>query len=256
MTGSRKTHNYDAEKAATRGRPSYVWREGQERRLTMVRRWAPFRGKRVLDIGCGVGVYTAAFDQDTPHAVAVELESTRGKEARHRGLAVVQAAGEALPFKGGGFDLVFSHEVIEHVADDTKAAAEMVRVATPGGRVVVFCPNRWHPFETHGHYWKGEYRFGNTPLINYLPDGLRNRLAPHVRAYSGRRLRTLFSRLPVRVLQHTQVFPGYDNLVVLRPTLGRWLRRLSYWLEGTPLRVLGLSHFLVLEKLDSAPEQL
>ncbi|MEZ4658484.1 MAG: hypothetical protein R2911_13000 [Caldilineaceae bacterium] len=48
----------------------------------------------------------------------------------------------------------------------------------PGGRGIIFAPNRFHPFETHGHYWRGQYHFGNTPLINYLPDPLRNRLAP------------------------------------------------------------------------------
>ena len=75
--------------------------------------------------------------------------------------------------------------MIEHVTDDAAAAAEMVRVVAPGGRIVIFCPNRLYPFETHGHYWRGRYHFGNTPLINYLPDPLRNRLAPHVRAYTG-----------------------------------------------------------------------
>lgn len=238
-----------ADKAATRGHPSYLWREGQERRLAMVLRWAPLQGKRVLDVGCGVGVYAAAFGRYTPQAFGIEVDFARAANARERGVEVIQAAGEALPFRVGSFDLVFSHEVIEHVRDDAGAAAEMARVTASGGRVVIFCPNRWYPWETHGHYWKGEYRFGNTPIINYLPDGLRNRLAPHVRAYSSRRLRRLFSRLPMRVVHHTQIYPGYDNLTARRPRLGRVLRRLTYLLERTPLRILGLSHLLVLEKL-------
>ncbi len=234
--------------AAERGNPSWVWREGQERRFAMVQRWAPPAGKRVLDVGCGVGMYTAAFSRHTPHAVGVEVEWERAKEARDRGLAVVQAVGEALPFQSGHFELVFSHEVLEHVRDDAQSAAEMVRVAAPGGRLVVFCPNRWYPLETHGHYWRGRYHFGNTPLINYLPDALRNRLAPHVRAYSGRALRALFAGRPVRQLHHSQIFPGYDNVAARWPTVGRWLRRVTYLLERTPLRLLGLSHLLVLEK--------
>ena len=240
----------DTDKAAARGTPSYVWREGQERRFQMARRWAPHDGRSVLDVGCGVGMYTAAFGRHTPHAVGIEVELERAREAHQRGLTVVQAQGEALPFPAGMFDIVFSHEVLEPVGDDVQAGSEMVRVAAPRGRLVIFCPNRWYPFETHGHFWKGKYHFGNTPLINYLPDRWRDRLAPHVRAYSGRRLLALFTRLPIRVLRYTRIFPGYDNVLARRPALGRWLRRASYALERTPLRVLGLSHLLVLEKDD------
>jgi SAM-dependent methyltransferase len=248
------TERPELDEAAMRGNPSFVWRAGQERRLTMVRKWARLEGRRVLDVGCGVGMYTTAFGHYTPHAVGIEVELGRVQEAHEQGVVVAQAIGEALPFEANSFDVVFSHEVIEHVRDDGQAAAEMVRVATPGGQIVIFCPNRWYPFETHGHYWKGKYHFGNTPLINYLPDPLRDRLAPHVRAYSGRRLRALFARLPVRIIQHTQIYPGYDNIVGRWPQLGRWLRRLTYLLERTPLRALGLSHLLVLEKLDSSSD--
>jgi SAM-dependent methyltransferase len=221
----------------------------------MVGQWADLENRRVLDVGCGMGMYTAAFGRHTPHAVGIEVEFDRAQEAKRQNLMVVQAVGEALPFKSNVFDLVFSHEVIEHVQDDQQTAAEMVRVTAPNGRLAIFCPNRWYPFETHGHYWRGKYHFGNTPLINYLPDFLRDRLAPHVRAYSGRKLRALFTGRSVQLLHHTQIFPGYDNIVVRRPELGRWLRRLTYFLERTPLRVLGLSHFLVLEKTDGVKQQ-
>ncbi len=125
----------------------------------------------------------------------------------------------------------------------------MVRVARPGGRLVIFAPNRWYPVEQHGVYWRGEYHFGNKPLVNYLPNPLRNRLAPHVRVYTGRGLRTLFAGLPVRVLHHGRIFGGYDNIVRRSPRAGGVIRRLLYAAEETPLAVLGLSHFLVLEKV-------
>ncbi len=215
----------------------------------MVREWAPLEGRRVLDVGAGVGMYTAALCRYASAVVGIEVETDRVRQAYQGGVMAVQAVGEALPFGDGAFDLVFSHEVIEHVQDDAQVAAEMVRVAAPGGRLVIFAPNRGYPFETHGHYWKGRYHFGNTPLVNYLPDGIRDRLTPHVRTYSAGRLRGLFYQLPVRILYHTQIFPGYDNVVARRPSIGRWLRRATYMLETTPLRVLGISHFLVLERL-------
>jgi SAM-dependent methyltransferase len=237
-----------AGQAAELGHPSYVWRAGQERRLALVRRWVRLDGARVLDIGCGVGMYTAQFTKVTPHAVGVELDLPVAAQARSRVPLIALAPAERLPFLGGSFDVVFSHEVIEHVADDRSAAAEMVRVCAPGGRVVLYCPNRLYPFETHGHYWRGRYHFGNTPLINWLPDPLRNRLAPHVRAYTGAALRGLFAGQPVHLIHHSIVYPGFDNVVASRPAAGRALRRFLYALEHTPLKAFGISHFLVLEK--------
>jgi hypothetical protein len=112
----------------------------------------------------------------------------------------------------------------------------------------VFVPNRGYPFETHGIYWRGRYRFGNIPLINYLPRRWRDRLAPHVRAYSRQDLERLFASLPLRPVQRTIVFGAYDNLIARWPRLGAFLRSMLQALEGTALRIFGLSHLWVLEK--------
>jgi SAM-dependent methyltransferase len=242
-----KTEDHRGEDAALRGNPSFVWRAGQERRLALIRQTIPLEGQRVLDVGCGIGMYTSAFLRYTPHVTGVEIEIERAVEARHRAQGVTQAVGEALPFEDRSFDVVFSHEVLEHVRDDRRCAAEMVRVTQPGGHIIIFVPNRLYPFETHGIYWRGRYYFGNKPLVNWLPNRLRNRLAPHVRAYTRGGIRGLFANLPVRTVTHTQIYPGYDNIVARRPRLGQWMRSVTYGLERTPLRTMGLSHFLVLQ---------
>jgi SAM-dependent methyltransferase len=173
----------------------------------------------------------------------------RAQQAREQASGIVLGAGEWLPFAAGAFDLVLSNEVIEHVEDDARYAAEMVRVTRSGGRIVLFAPNRWYPVEQHGIYWRGEYHFGNKPLVNYLPDPLRNRLAPHVRAYTGHGLLRLFEPLPVYLVHHSRIFGGYDNIERRWPGLGRLLKRTLYAAERTPLQLLGLSHLLVLEKV-------
>jgi SAM-dependent methyltransferase len=142
-----------------------------------------------------------------------------------------------------------SHEVIEHVIDDRKTVSEIVRVLKPGGRVVIFLPNRWYPFETHGHYWRGNYHFGNTPLINYLPNRWRDKLAPHVRAYTKRGLLHLFDGEPVRIIHHERIYGGYDNIIARLGAPARVVRDILYKFEGTILDTWGLSHFLVMEKL-------
>lgn len=241
-----------SEKAAERGEPSYVWRAGQERRLRMIQEAAPsLRQARVLDNGCGIGTYVAHLRPLAREVWGLDYERDRVAEAARRlgPERLVVGAGEALPFPDASFDVVISNEVIEHVRDDRESVSEMVRVLTPGGRAVVFCPNRWYPVEQHGVYWRGRYRFGNIPLVNYLPDPLRDRLAPHVRTYTRRDLLRLFEGLPVEVVTYRRIFGGYDNLVRRFGTSGRLLRSALQRAEGGPLQALGLSHLLVVERV-------
>ncbi len=242
-----------SELAALRGEPSYVWRAGQERRLKMIARWGCLTGQsRVLVAGCGNGAYSGQIlARYTPHVQAFDIEPERVAEARESTPTALVAAAEMLPYPDDAFDVVLSHEVLEHVSNDYQSAREMLRVLKPGGRVVVFVPNRWYPFETHGHYWRGEYHFGNTPLINYLPNVLRNRLAPHVRAYTANGIQGLFAGTPHRVVHHQRVFGGYDNIIARVGSPGKLVRDALYTLENSPLDVAGLSHLLVIEKTQS-----
>jgi len=213
-----------------------------------VRHYAPLEGKRILDVGCGLGLYVQAFRVYSADVHGVDVDPARVAQASEMLPNIRVGAAESLPYPDAYFDVVFSNEVLEHVDDDGAAVRESLRVCKPGGRLVAFVPNRWYPFETHGIYWRGRYHYGNMPLVNYLPDAIRRRLAPHVRAYTGHGLRRLFAGLPGRIVVHRRVFAGYDNIVARWPTLGRALRAASYALERTPLQVLGLSHLIVFEK--------
>jgi SAM-dependent methyltransferase len=237
-------------KAALRGEPSYVWRAGQKRRLAMILQAAKGRAEGdILVNGCGVGMYAEHLAPYGGQVVGLDIEYDRVRVGHQRGMVGLTAAGEKLPFPGESFDLILSHEVLEHVQDDRLAIREMVRTLRPAGRIVLFVPNRGYPFETHGVYWQGEYHFGNIPLVNYLPRTLRDRLAPHVRVYTSRDLDAVFQDLPVRVIDRTVIFGAYDNLIARWPRLGKGLRGILQGLEGTPLRALGLSHFWVVEKI-------
>jgi SAM-dependent methyltransferase len=236
-------------KAAERGEPSYVWRAGQERRLAMIRAAAGERVRgAVLENGCGVGMYLKRLSADAALAVGLEIELPRAREAAAQKLVVLNGAGESLPFPDGKFDLVLSHEVLEHVADDRRCLEEIVRVLKPGGRLALFVPNRGYPFETHGIYWKGKYHFGNKFGVNYLPRRWRDKLAPHVRVYSGKDLQKLMAGLPIRVVEKTVIFGAYDNIIARNKDFGKGLKNFFHWLEKTSLRELGLSQFWVVEK--------
>ncbi len=245
---SRRAPVESSDKRATLGHASQIWTRGLERRLELARRHVDLEGKRILDIGCGVGAFVRRLRELSPHVCGVDIDAENvkkgGEEVPNLGLAV----GEHLPFADGTFDVILLHEVLEHVTDDQETLREARRVLAPGGKVILFCPNRLYPFETHGIFLGKRYVFGNMPLVNYLPDPVRNRLVPHARAYTKRGLRRAYRRAGLRARVHSYVFPGFDHVMARRKVVGRALRLLLYPFENTPLRIFGLSHFVVLEK--------
>jgi ubiquinone/menaquinone biosynthesis C-methylase UbiE len=99
---------------------------------------------RVLDVACGPGFLTMAFAARCGEAVGVDAtESWLGRaraEAERRGLANVRfEAGDAtaLRFPDAGFDIVACRAAFHHFPEPARVLAELARVATPGGRVVI-----------------------------------------------------------------------------------------------------------------------
>ena len=234
--------------AADLGEPSYVWRSGQERRLQLIRKHVALEDRWILDVGCGIGTYCRRFGEFSPHVVGIDVSHKRIKEGVAAVHNLLAAAGENLPFADGSFDVIVFNEVIEHVRDDRKTIQDALRVLREGGHIVIYAPNRLYPFETHGIFWRGRYKFGNILGVNYLPDGLRRKLVPHARAYLASDIVRLWRGLPVRLVVHTYVYPGFDNVAARSPRTGRLLQRVLHRAEETPARRFGLSHFVVLQK--------
>jgi SAM-dependent methyltransferase len=234
------------DKRAILGHPSQIWTPGLERRLDLLRRYVDLNNKRILDIGCGVGAFVRRLREFSAEVYGTDIDResvVRGTEAvPNLGLAV----GEYMPFKDATFDVILLHEVLEHVDNDVETLKEARRLLAPGGKVVIFCPNRLYPFETHGIFLGKKYVFGNVPFVNYLPDPLRNRLVPHARTYSKKRLRRVYRKAGLKADVHSFVFPGFDHVMSSRKVVGKALKWGLYPLENTGLRIFGLSHFVVL----------
>jgi ubiquinone/menaquinone biosynthesis methyltransferase len=217
------------------------------------------RGEQVLDLAGGTGDLARLLAPrvgPTGRVLLADINGAMLSQGRDRlldagiagNLDYLQADAEHLPFADQSLNCVVIGFGLRNVTDKQAALREMHRVLKPGGRLVVFVPNRLYPFETHGCYWRGRYKFGNIPLVNWLPGGLRRRFCPHVRAYTAAGLRRLWRGHPCRPVTFTQIYPGYDGIARRSPGLGRVFRAITYTLERTPLRIFGLSHFVVLEK--------
>ncbi|MQC17846.1 MAG: class I SAM-dependent methyltransferase [Chloroflexi bacterium] len=258
--------------AARLGNPSFVWRSGQERRVALMERYVSFEGQRVLDLGCGLGEYVRAFARRGSQAVGSDVAMDRLAEARRRvaddtsgdtsGVTsgdtsgvrgFFGAAGEFLPLRDESMDVIVLNEVIEHVQDDQATMREISRVLRPGGTCMLYAPNRLYPFETHGIYLRGRYIFGNIPFVNWLPTFLRDRLVPHARAYRHGDWKRLIRGTDLRIVDHTYVYPGFDNIHHRSALLAKVVRGFCYWAEGNPLRRFGLSHLVVVQRDAGAP---
>jgi SAM-dependent methyltransferase len=107
-------------------------------------------GGRVLDLGCGPGVYVAASAarEARRRHVGVDLSVGMLTEARGRaaGVPVVCADAIGLPFAGASFDGVLANHMLYHVREIGRAVAEVRRVLRPGGTFLAVT-NSIHHFE-------------------------------------------------------------------------------------------------------------
>jgi SAM-dependent methyltransferase len=97
-----------------------------------------------LDVACGPGSVVVAFAGHVRQAVGLDateamLQEARGLAARSgvRNVAWRRGDAYALPFADGTFDIVSSRFAFHHLQEPARAFAEMVRVARPGGRIVL-----------------------------------------------------------------------------------------------------------------------
>ncbi len=98
----------------------------------------------VLDLGCGRTGGIERFWRRARLAVGVDPD-LGSLSARSKGMSVMQAAGERLPFADASFDMVVSVWVLEHLPQPEVVFAEVARVLKPGGHFIFLTPNALNP---------------------------------------------------------------------------------------------------------------
>lgn len=106
----------------------------------------PLAGKRVLDVGCGAGLLCEPLARLGGAVTGVDAAEENIAAAREHatgaGLAIDYRWGDVAGLELAGFDLVTAMEVIEHVADKPAFLAALAAALTPGGLMILSCPNR------------------------------------------------------------------------------------------------------------------
>lgn len=224
---------------------------GQKKRFTLVQKHTELQGKKILDVGCGIGVYSHRFYQESGFVFGVDVNEKDIKKAKalFSGIEFQAIAPASFPFENNFFDIIFLHEVLEHAESDKKTIGESLRVLKPGGKIIIFAPNKWFPFETHGLYLGKKYIFGNIPFLSWAPDFIRKVFAPHVRIYTLKKLKALFKDKEVKIKTIDYVWPAFDKIERKIPVLGKFLKQIAGLAEKNQfLKKFGVSIFMIVRR--------
>lgn len=174
------------------------WGKGKldQERLQILKKF--IKGKKILDVGCGVGVYVDYLSKLGFEAVGVDFVSEFiVKALKNQQGTFLVAAADKLPFKNKSFDTVLLFNILEH-GDDKKILAEAKRVAK--GRIIVIVPK------------VVDQSLADTGVIyrHYLDKS-------HQREYSIQDLKFLARKvgLKIELIKKTQLLPNFAVFAAL-----------------------------------------
>ncbi len=197
-----------------------------------------FKGKRLLEVGCGMGTDLLQFARGGAICTGVDL-TPRSVEisSLHFGLYDMRADfvlgdGERLPFADESFDVVYSNGVLHHTPDTAQAVREVHRVLRPGGiaRVMLYHRNSlyyWTEIVLHRGILRGHFLRGHSPeeIMSRYVEYSEHEARPLVKVYSQRQARSLFKPFGEIKTEVEQMIR--EELRVLRPVVSeKMFRRL------------------------------
>jgi len=110
----------------------------------------PTRGERILDAGCGTGVFTQEVLSRGSKVTGLDVSLPMLLRARQKASGLRVSVGDilSLPFPGNCFDKTISITALEFIADGPRAVSELFRVTRPGGIIVAATLNILSPWAT------------------------------------------------------------------------------------------------------------
>ncbi len=159
-------------------------------------------GKKVLEVGCGVGIDLVRFAQGGARVTGIDLAdksielAKKNFEFHSLSARLQKGNGEQLDFPDNAFDCVYAHGVIQYTANDQALIDEIYRVLKPGASAIMMVYNR--------HSW-----------LNFLSRTLKVKMehtdAPVLKQYSRREFSSLLKTFS-KVNLVTERFPVRSRL--------------------------------------------
>jgi SAM-dependent methyltransferase len=193
-----------------------------------------YRGRSVLEVGCGAGVDLARFAKGGAEVTGVDLAASAIELARanfaQQGLEgrFEIADGERLPFADNTFDLIFAHGVVQYTANPRRLVEECRRVLKPGGDAIFQVYNRISWLHALSKLMKVGLEHDDAPVILKFSIGEFRRLLAGFSA-----VKIVPERFPV----HSRLHGGWKGAVYNRLFVGTfnalpqaWVRRFGWHL--------------------------
>jgi SAM-dependent methyltransferase len=210
----------------------------------------PYLGRRVLDVGAGIGTFTEELARVADEVVAVEpeeadLRQLRARFARNPKVTVVELDAGSLADAdlGAPFDAAYCSNVLEHIADDTGAMRGVYAQLRPGGTLLALVPAHPALYGATDRLVFHERRYDKRTLGTRLAAaGFRVDELRHVNP-----LGALGWLVSSRILQREQIPEGplklYDKLVPVLRALDRLSLPfgLSLWAVATRPNTSGVA---------------
>lgn len=149
------------------------WRSREAILLDEIRRLDLSRPCRILDVGCGSGLFLprlAEFGEVWGIETDTDLVRT---DTPFREQIYTESVGALARREAGCFDLITALDVIEHIEDDEAAVRDMVRLLAAGGRLLITVPAFMALWDEHDDI--------NLHYRRYTKATLRSLVAPHGR---------------------------------------------------------------------------
>lgn len=218
-------------------------------RLAEFPRW---RGRRVLDVGCGIGTATISFARHGARVTAVDLSEESVALARRRAevcgldrqidfyVANAEELSRSIPI--ANYDLIYSFGVVHHTPHPERAIAEMRRYAGPGStlKLMVYHRRSWKSLSVllgygRGRFWRfpeliarySEAQTGCPVTYTYLPGEIRDLLGRFGFRVTDSWVDHIFPYRVSDYVQYRYIKTWYFR--AMPPAVFRWMERRWGW---------------------------
>ena len=182
--------------------------------VQVLARYLPLQNARILDIGCGGGLFLSLLKQEGAQVIGIELSDSRAQYARTRyELPIDKHPIESAYWQDGyaqHFDAVTLWDVIEHVNYPFQTLRSAANVLRPGGLLFIDTPCRDSFYHQFGEF---TYHFSGGRFPTFLNAMYSSHLFGHKQIFSRREMKDLFTSVGLKVVElktfHELSFP-YD----------------------------------------------
>jgi ubiquinone/menaquinone biosynthesis C-methylase UbiE len=196
--------------------------------------FSSYKGKNLLEVGCGAGIDLVRFARGGAHVTGIDLSETaidlacKNFEQSEQNADLRVMNGECMQFADNIFDVVYAHGVLQYTADTEKMIAEIHRVLKPGGEAIMMVYNKYSWLNLMRNATKVPLEHEDAPVLKKFSVSELKQLLRPFQDY-----RIIPERFPVKTKLHSgwkarlfnNVFVGAFNLMP-RP----WLRPFGWHL--------------------------